>query len=209
MAARIWGKKIGMTQVFANNKVVPVTVIDVAHWLVTNIKTVERDGYGAVQVGLVKARYASSAFEKEWLNKPGKYFTHLKEIGFDGDAAALTPGQSIGFDSLVNSGEFVDVVGTAIGRGFAGVIKRHNFSGAPGSHGSNMGRRPGSSSSFRSQGRVLKGKKFPGHMGADTQVMRNLEVVSVDKDANVVLVKGSVPGKSGSLLCIRKSLDNA
>lgn len=209
MAARLWGKKIGMTQVFSNNKVVPVTAIDVAHWLVTNIKTKERDGYGAVQVGRIKARYASSNFEKEWLAEPRKYFNHLREIVFDGDASALTLGQPIGFDSLVNSGEFVDVVGTAIGRGFAGVIKRYSFNGPPGSHGSNMGRRPGSSSSFRSQGRVLKGKKFPGHMGADTQVMRNLEVVSVDKDANVVLVKGSVPGKSGSLLCIRKSLDNA
>jgi len=118
-------------------------------------------------------------------------------------------GQPIGFNEFLDAGQFVDVVGTSIGRGFAGVVKRYNFKGAPASHGSNMGKRPGSSSSYRSQGRIIKGKKFPGHMGADTQVMKNLEVVSINKDANIVLVKGSVPGKIGSLLCIRKSLDNA
>ena len=200
MAASLWGKKIGMTQVFSNNRVVPVTVIDVAHWFITNIKTKERDGYSAIQVGLVKDRYANTPFDSKWLTQTEKYFNHLREIAFGGDVAALTIGQSIDFDTFVNSGEFVDVAGITIGRGFAGVIKRYNFNGPPGSHGSNMGRRPGSSSSYRSQGRIIKGKNFPGHMGSDLQAMRNLEVVSVDKDANVVLVKGSVPGKTGSLL---------
>jgi large subunit ribosomal protein L3 len=209
MAARLWGKKIGMTQVFSNNKVVPVTAINVGHWLVTNVKTQERDGYNAVQVALLRDRFTDSAFAQEWLTRPKKYFYHVREIAFDGDATALTVGQQIGFNEIVNAGEKVDVVGTTIGRGFAGVVKRHNFRGAPASHGSNMGKRPGSSSSYRSQGKIIKGKKFPGHMGVDLQVMKNLEVVSVDKDANVVLVKGSVPGKAGSLLCIRKSLDNA
>lgn len=209
MAARLWGKKIGMTQVFSHNKVVPVTAIDIGHWLVTNVKTKERDGYNAVQVGLVRDRFTASTFAQEWLTQPKKYFYHVREIAFDGDATALVVGQDIGFNEIVNAGENVDVVGTTIGRGFAGVVKRHNFNGPPGSHGSNMGKRPGSSSSYRSQGRIIKGKKFPGHMGVDLQVMKNLQVVSVDKDANVVLVKGSVPGKSGSLLCIRKSLDNA
>lgn len=206
MAARLWGKKIGMTQLFSNNKVVPVTAIDIARWFVTNIKTKERDGYGALQVGLIKNRYADRQFDNEWLKTPQKYFTHLKEVIFDGDLSTVALGQSFDFSTLVNSGEFIDVAGITIGRGFAGVIKRHNFRGAPGSHGSNMGRRPGSSSSYRSQGRIIKGKKFPGHMGTDLQVMRNLEIVSVDKDANVILVKGSVPGKVGSLLCIRRSL---
>jgi large subunit ribosomal protein L3 len=209
MATRLWGKKIGMTQVFVNNKVVPVTAIDCAHWLVTNIKTKERDGYTAVQVGLVKDRYANAPFAKEWLTKPQKYFNHLKEIAFDGDFSTITLGQSADFNAAVDAGDFVDVVGNTIGRGFAGVVKRHDFNGPPGSHGSNMGKRPGSSSSYRSQGRIIKNKKFPGHMGTDARVMKQLEVVSIDKDANVVLVKGSVPGKAGSLLCIRKSLDNA
>ena len=102
-----------------------------------------------------------------WLKEPKKYFYHLREIAFDGDILQLQLGQPIDFNALVNSGESVDVVGTTIGRGFAGVVKRHDFNGAPGSHGSNMGKRPGSSSSYRSQGRVIKGKKFPGHMGAD------------------------------------------
>lgn len=205
-SARFWGKKIGMTQVFKDNKVVPVTAIDLSHWLVTNIKTQEKDGYNAVQVGLVRDRFNQMPFEKEWLVDAKKHFYHLREIAFDGDMASLQIGQPIGFSQLMNSGEFVDVVGTTIGRGFAGVVKRHDFNGPPGSHGSNMGKRPGSSSSYRSQGRIIKNKKFPGHMGTDLQVMKNLEVVSVNTDANVVLVKGSVPGKAGSLLCIRKSI---
>ncbi len=209
MATRLWGKKIGMTQIFSNNKVVPVTAIDIARWLVTNIKTKERDGYSAVQVGQVKDRYNIDSFKLEWINKPKQFFSHVKEIAFEGDSSTLTVGQPINFSDVVNSGQFVDVVGKTIGRGFAGVIKRHNFSGAPGSHGSTMGRRPGSSSSYRSQGRIIKNKKFPGHMGADLQVMKNLEVVSIDKDTHTILVKGSVPGKAGALLCIRKSLDNS
>ena len=208
MAATLWGKKIGMTQVFSKDKVVPVTAIDIARWFVTNVKTMERDGYNAIQVGLLKNRFAETAFNKEWLNQPRKYFYHLREVASN-EAAASAVGEPVTFNQFLNLGEFVDVVGQTTGRGFAGVVKRHDFNGPPGSHGSNMGKRPGSSSSFRSQGRVLKGKKFPGHMGAIMQAMRNLEIVSVDKDANVVLVKGSVPGRAGSLLCIRKSLDNA
>lgn len=208
MAATLWGKKVGMTQVFSKDKVVPVTAINIAHWFVTNVKTKERDGYNAIQVGLLKDRFTQTAFNKEWLNQPRKYFYFLKEIASN-DTASSTVGEPVGFSQLLNSGELVDVVGHTTGRGFAGVIKRHDFNGPPGSHGSNMGKRPGSSSSYRSQGRIIKGKKFPGHMGTDAQAMRNLEIVSVDKDANVVLVKGSVPGKAGSLLCIRKSLDNA
>lgn len=205
MATRLWGKKVGMTQVFSNNKVIPVTAIDVGNWLVTNIKTKERDGYAAVQVGLLKNRHTDTPFNAEWLTESNKYFYYLREIAFDGDSTSLQIGQPINFNELLNAGEAVDVVGVTIGRGFAGVVKRHNFRGAPGSHGSNMGKRPGSSGSYRSQGRVIKGKRFPGHMGVDTQAMKNLEVVSINKDANVVLVKGSVPGKIGSLLCIRKA----
>lgn len=206
MAARLWGKKIGMTQLFVNNKVVPVTAIDVANWVVTNVKTQARDGYDAVQIGLIK-KGDSTSFDKQWLTQLRKYFYQIKEVNFAGDIATVQVGQPL--NDVVSSGQMVDVLGTTIGRGFQGVIKRHNFRGAPGSHGSNMGKRPGSSSSYRSQGRIIKGKKFPGHMGCDSVVMRNLEIVSVDKDANVLFVKGSVPGKSGSLLCIRKSLDNA
>jgi large subunit ribosomal protein L3 len=205
MATRLWGKKVGMTQVFSNNRVIPVTAIDVGNWLVTNIKTKERDGYAAVQVGLPRKRHIDTPFKAEWLTDSNKFFYYLREIAFDGDTAGLQIGQQINFNGLLNAGESVDVVGTTIGRGFAGVVKRHDFNGPPGSHGSNMGKRPGSSGSYRSQGRVIKGKRFPGHMGVDTQAMRNLEVVSINNEANVVLVKGSVPGKIGSLLCIRKA----
>lgn len=206
MSARIWGKKVGMTQLFAENKVVPVTAINISQWFVTNKKTKERDGYEALQVGLLKNRYAAKSFDKAWLTELKKYFHHIKEIAFDGDINAIEVGVPFDFDSLVTNGEKIDVQGTTIGRGFAGVVKRHNFSGPPGSHGSNMGKRPGSSSSYRSQGRIIKNKKFPGHMGVDAVVMKNLEVISTDKDAHVIFVKGSVPGKIGSLLCIRKSV---
>ncbi len=205
MATRLWGKKVGMTQVFSNNKVIPVTAIEIGNWLITTIITKERDGYNGVQVGRRKDRYTAASFNQEWLTDSKKYFYYVREIEFDGDTANMQVGQPINFNEFLNAGEAVDVVGTTIGRGFAGVVKRHDFNGAPGSHGSNMGKRPGSSGSYRSQGRVIKGKRFPGHMGVDVRAMRNLEVVSINKEANVVLVKGSVPGKIGSLLCIRKA----
>ena len=155
---------------------------------------------------MVKDRFNQDLFSRIGLPKLKNISIICVKSLLMGDMTSLHVGQPIGFSQLINSGEFVDVVGQTIGRGFQGVVKRHDFRGAPASHGSNMGKRPGSSSSYRSQGKIIKNKKFPGHMGADMQVMKNLEVVSVNTDANVVLVKGSVPGKAGSLLCIRKSL---
>lgn len=203
----LWGKKIGMTQVFADNKAVPVTVIDVSNWYITNSKTVERDGYNAVQIGCVRPRYQDQELDSDWLKQLKKHFTFVREIKLDKNPSemALEIGKPAGFLAILQQGDKVDVLGTSKGRGFAGAVKRHGFSGAPASHGAKMGRRPGSLSWMRSQGRVPKGKRLPGHLGNAQKVIRNLEIVTVRPDDNVVLVKGSVPGKTGSLVFLRKA----
>jgi len=204
MAIGLWGKKIGMTQIFSDkNAVVPVTVVDVSGWYITNIRTQERDGYDAVQVGRVKDRHSGKKFEINWIKSPKQYFSYIKEIRlskpFEG-----TIGKPADFLSLFEKGDIVDVFGRTKGCGFAGVVRRYNFAGPPGSHGSTMGKKPGSIGSFCSQGRVIKGKKMPGQMGNRNRVARNLEVVRLEKESDVVLVKGSIPGKSGSLVFLRK-----
>lgn len=205
MVTGLWGKKVGMTQVFSDNKVAPVTVIDFSHWFVTNVKTQERDGYQAIQVGRVKDKYVQETFSTEWIKKSQQYFSVVREIKIDGELGDIKIGQPADFQTLVAQGDKVDVFGITKGCGFAGVMRRHGFTGGVASHGSMMGKRPGSISFMRSQGRVIKGKKLPGRMGNQKQVMRNLEVVRVEPDAQIVLVKGSVPGKAGSLVFIRKA----
>lgn len=205
MATGIWGRKIGMTQVFANDKVVPVTAIDVANWYVTNIKTVEQDGYNALQVGKVKDRYQAEKYSKEWIKKPCQYYSFIREIPLKEATTEFVIGKHIDFSQLVQLGEKVDVRSKTIGKSFAGVVKRHRFAGPPGSHGSTMGKRPGSIGSLVKSGHVIKGKKLPGHMGCDNQMMRNLEIVMVEAETKTLLVKGSIPGKAGSLVFIRKA----
>ncbi len=207
MVTGLWGKKIGMTQVFAEDKVVPVTVIDTANWYVTRIKKLERDGYNAIQVGCVKPRYLEETFSSEWIKQPNKYFNFIREIKLDQDPAGveIEVGKPADFLSQMQSGDKVDVFGVSKGRGFAGVVKRHGYAGGPASHGARMGRRPGSISWMRTQGRVPKGKKLPGHLGNAHTVTRGLEVVTTQPDDNVVLVKGSVPGRTGSLVFLRKA----
>lgn len=199
----LWGRKIGMTQVFAQDAVVPVTVIDVAHWRVTRIKTVERDGYAALQVGCVRQRYTEEQFSEGWLKQAKKYFSALKEIKLNSDSD-FTIGQLVDSVQILNEGEAIDAFGITKGCGFAGAVRRHGFSGGRASHGSKFGRFPGSLGGFRSQGRVAKGKKLPGHMGVDQRVMKNLKVVRTNPEAHVILIKGSVPGKAGSLVFLRK-----
>jgi len=205
MLKGIWGKKIGMTQIFSeNNKVVPVTVIDIDHWVVTNHKFKERDGYDAVQVGSLRKKYCGKDFSQEWLKNTKKYFSVLREITL-GDASQKFEIGPLDFSSIVSVGEAVDVFGITKGHGFQGVVKRHGFTGGRASHGPRFGRIPGSLSFMRSEGKVIKGKKLPGHMGVDQRVMRNLEIIKIEPESNVVLVKGSVPGGSGSLVFIRKA----
>ena len=205
MVKGLWGKKIGMTQLFSDNKVVPATVIDVANWFVTQLKTKDVDGYDAVQVGLVKSKYVKDAFSRDWLKKPAKYFSLLREVKVLAEAEGLVVGASVDFYNLLKIGEAVDVFGITKGCGFAGVVKRHGFKGGAKSHGGMMGRRPGSIGNMRTEGRVIKGRKLPGHMGVARRVMQNLEVMRVEAEARLVVVKGSVPGKSGSLVFIQKA----
>lgn len=201
----IWGRKIGMTQVFVNDKVVPVTAIDIADWHVTNVKTQERDGYNALQVGLVKDRYKSEKYNKDWIKKPSVYYAFIREIPLKDVATDIVIGKPVNFSELMTLGEMVDVFGMTIGKSFAGVVKRWRFAGPPGSHGSTMGKRPGSIGSLVKSGHVVKGKKLPGHMGCDNRVMQNLKVIMVKEDTKTLLVKGSIPGKSGNLVFVRKA----
>jgi large subunit ribosomal protein L3 len=205
MISGIWGKKIGMTQVFSeNNRVVPVTVIDTSHWYVTQVKNKERDGYDAVQVGNIKNAYMEQPFAVDWLKDPKKYFVSRKEIRLQEPVEGLEVGQPVDVGSLLHKGDNVDVFGITIGRGFQGGRKRHGFKGGRASHGDKLGRGPGSLSFMRSRGRVIKGQRMAGHMGVDQQVMKKLKVVQIEPGAHIVLVKGSVPGKAGSFVFVRK-----
>ncbi len=205
MVNGLWGKKIGMTQVFAeNNKVVPVTAIDVANWFITQIKSKEQDGYSAVQLGCIKEKFAGQPFSSEWLKNPQKYFSIFKEVSLSDSSDSVTVGQQADLATLLAVGENVDVFGITIGRGFQGGVKRHGFAGGPGSHGGKLGRGPGSVGNMRSRGRVIKNQRMAGHMGVEQRVMKNLEIIKVEPSAQVVLIKGSVPGKSGSLVFVKK-----
>ncbi len=205
-----WGTKIGMTQVFSDDhKVVPVTVIDLARWFVTQIKTVEKDGYSAVQLGCVKKRYESSEFSSDWMQEPHKYFSVRKEVRLQKNLEKdFSVGSAVNIDDIIAKGDNVDVIGTTIGRGFQGGVKRHGFKGGRASHGDKLGRKNGSLGYMRSQGRVIKNKRMPGHMGVDRCMIKNLEIVQIEPQGRIVLVKGSVPGKSGSLVYLRKCGDN-
>ncbi len=203
MVTGIWGRKIGMTQVFENDKVIPVTAIDVSNWVVTGFKTKERDGYTAVQIGAVRKRYAGQTPVESWIKKPKQYFSVLREVAVDEIPEGISVGQSFQFD--LKKGDSVDVFGTTKGKGFAGVVRRWNFAGSPASHGSTMGKSTGSLGFLTREGRVIKGKKMPGHMGARNRAVKNLPIVNVLEESPVILVKGSVPGHAGSLLYLKKA----
>ncbi len=201
------GRKVGMTQIFdEEGKVIPVTAIEVGPCTVTQIKTVEQDGYTAVQLGFgeVKERKLNKP-ELGHLSKnklaPKKY---LREFRLD-SVEGMKVGDELKADVFA-VGDKVDVQGTSKGKGFQGVIKRHGQSRGPMGHGSMYHRRPGSMGPTSTPGRVFKGKKLPGHMGAQTITIQNLEVIKVDLDKNVILVKGSVPGIKGAILKLKSSV---
>ncbi len=210
MEKAIIGKKIGMTQIFdEKGLVVPVTVIEAGPCIVAQVKTIETDGYNAIQLGYGDVK------EKR-INKPEKgHFTkaklmpkkHLREFRV-ADVADTTVGNEVKVD-VFEAGDKIDVQGTTKGKGFQGVIKRHGQSRGPMGHGSMYHRRPGSMGSTSTPGRVFKGKKLPGHMGVQTVTIQNLDVIKVDLDKNVILVKGSVPGPKGAILKIRRTVKNS
>ena len=202
----ILGRKIGMTQIFTEaGEVVPVTVVEAGPVVVTQVKTIENDGYNAVQVGFVDAKEKS-------LNKPQKGHLaaantlkkHLKEFRVD-SVEEYTVGQEIKAD-LFAAGELIDVTGISKGKGFQGPIKRHGQSRGPETHGSRYHRRPGSMGACSYPGRVFKNKKLAGHMGSVKVTVQNLEVVRVDADKNFILVKGAIPGAKGSVVTIKEAV---
>ena len=207
MKKAIIGRKVGMTQIFDENGVaIPVTVIEAGPCTVVQVKTTETDGYDAVQLGYGEVK-------ENKVNKPEKgHFTkgnvkptkHLREFRVD-NASEVKVGDEIKVD-IFAEGDTVDIQGKTKGKGFQGVIKRHGQSRGPMGHGSMYHRRPGSMGSTSTPGRVFKGKKLPGHMGNTTVTIQNLEVVKVDLDKNVILVKGSVPGPKGAILKIKSSI---
>ena len=205
----ILGRKVGMTEKFTvDGKVIPVTVIEVEPNVITQIKTVENDGYNAVQLGVVdKKEKNATKSEIGHAKKAGvapKRF--LKEIRVE-DITQYELGSTIKADTF-EIGEKVDVTGTSKGKGFAGVIKRHNQSRGPETHGSRYHRRPGSMGTMRPM-RVLKGKKLAGHMGSETVTIQNLEIIDVNVIDNYILVSGNVPGAKNSLVLIKSTVKGA
>ena len=202
----IIGKKVGMTQIFdEKGYVIPVTVIEAGPCLVAQVKSEETDGYNAVQLGFgeVKDKHINKPekghFEKSKLSAK----KHLRE--FRADSIDVKVGDEVKAD-VFEAGDKIDVQGTSKGKGFQGVIKRHGQHRGPMGHGSMYHRRPGSMGSTSTPGRVFKGKKLPGHMGVQTVTIQNLDVVRVDMDKNVILVKGSVPGPKGAILKIKSTV---
>jgi large subunit ribosomal protein L3 len=201
----VWGTKVGMTQLFIDGVVKPVTAIDVGYWILTDIKNKDRNGYNAIQVGCLRKRYRSIDFSLAWLKHTKKFFLYTREIHCSAESLQnMKLGMVISLLDGFAVGNKVDVVGWSKGVGFAGVYKRHGFGGAAKTHGSMMGRRPGSIGFTRSSGEIMRGQMMAGHAGCDRVSMKNLEVVTVLSDTNVVLIKGSVPGKSGSLVFVKQ-----
>ena len=204
----ILGKKIGMTQVFAKDgKLIPVTVVSVEPNVVMQIKTKETDGYEAIQLGFAtkKEKHSTKAemgHAKKANAAPKRFLKEIKGV----EVSNYELGQEIKCD-VFEAGEIVDVTGTSKGKGFQGVIKRYNQSRGPIGHGSQYHRGVGSMGTLRPI-RVFKGKKLPGHMGNETVTIQNLEVVAIDLDENVILIKGNIPGPKNSFVVIKSSIKN-
>ena len=202
----ILGRKVGMTEVFSTDgKLIPVTVIEVEPNVVTQIKTTDKDGYDAIQLGAFDKKVKSSnkpemGHVKKANTQPKRFLKEIRGI----DASSYTLGQVISAD-VFQSGDTVDVTGTSKGKGFQGVIKRWNQSRGPETHGSTYHRRVGSMGTMRPM-RVLKGKKLPGHMGSEQVTIQNLMIVDVDTENKYILVSGNVPGAKNTFVFIREAI---
>lgn len=203
----ILGKKIGMTQVFGEKGIaIPVTVIEAGPLTVVQLKTVENDGYSAVKVGFGEVKESR-------VNKPnaGQY----KKVGvevkkylreFRAEGTSFESGQIIGIADMFETGDKVDVSGISKGKGFQGVIKKYGYATGPATHGSKFHRRPGSLGANSTPSRVFKGKRLPSHMGHVKITIQNLEIVRIDGERNLLLIKGAVPGPKGALLVIKETI---
>lgn len=215
MVTGILGRKIGMTQVFdPNGRALPATVLTAGPCVVVQRKTAERDGYDAVQLGLVEERPArvtkplAGHFRKSGVDPAQARLSAVREVAVveapSGDA--LQDGNEVRVASLFAAGDQVDVVGESRGRGFQGVMKRHGFAGGRATHGSMFHRAPGSIGQSSWPSRVLKGMRGPGRMGGDRVTVRNLRVIQVDEENNRLVVNGAVPGAPGGHVLIRRAI---
>lgn len=210
MKKGIYGKKLGMTQIFDENGLaIPVTVIEVDPCVVIKKKTVETDGYNAIQVatGEVKEKHLTKPEKGQFDKVKLAYKKFIKELRLD-NVDSINVGDELKAD-VFSAGEFVDVQGISKAKGFQGVIKRHGQHIGPKGHGSMYHRRPGSMGPTSSPGRVFPGKKLPGQTGKETITVQHLEVVRVDMDKNVLLIKGSVPGRKNALVRVKDSVKSA
>ncbi len=206
MSKVILGRKLAMTQIFDENVLIPITIVEAGPCIIVQRKVKEKNGYNAIQLGFLEVKENRvnkpelGHFRKSEV-RPQKY---LREIRVK-DIGNLKIRDEIRVD-VFKEGDLVDVVGISKGKGFAGVVKRYGFKGGPASHGAGgWRRRPGSIGASADPSRVFKGKKMPGKMGAEKKTVRNLEIVKVDKKENLLLIKGSLPGIKGSLLTIKSS----
>ena len=210
MINTIYGKKIGMTQIWdENDNLVPVTVIQAEPNKVCQVKTTATDGYEAVQLGFGAVRYFKQSGAPR-LNKPmAGHFAkqgaeparYLREVRVE-NAADYKIGDAVTVAAFADANK-VDVQGTSKGKGFAGVMKRYGFAGGPGGHGAHFHRAPGSIGQCATPSRVFKGVRLPGHMGCDTVTVKNLKVVRVDEEQNLILVKGAIPGGKDGIVRVR------
>jgi len=203
----ILGRKVGMTQVFTKDgALIPVTVVEVEPNVVMQVRTPEKDGYSAIQLGVFdkkekNATKASIGHAKKAGTNPKRFLKEIRDV-----EASYNIGDKIGAE-IFEVGEVVDVTGTSKGKGFQGTIKRHNQSRGPMTHGSHYHRGPGSLGTMLPK-RVLKGKNLPGHMGHETVTIQNLEIIEVDANENYILVSGNIPGPKQSLVLIRSAVKN-
>lgn len=209
MSKGILGRKLGMTQIFTEEgKVVPVTVVESGKTVVVQSKTVENDGYNAVQLGFgtVKDKKVTKPLKGHFAKAGVAPVKFIREMRLP-SAPEYNQGDVIGVD-VFSAGELIDVTGTAKGKGFAGGIKRHNFRRGPMGHGSKSHREPGSIGPRMSGGggKVFKGKKLPGHMGGQKVTIQRLSVVRVDAERNLILIKGAIPGPKGSFVVIKNTV---
>ena len=203
MTNGLLGKKLGMTQIFDENRLTPVTVIEAGPCRVVTVKTKERDGYEAVQLsfGEVKERKLSKAELGHLKKNQAPASRVLREFKKDGEVAV---GQSVTV-GMFKKGDWVDVIGISKGKGFQGVVKRHHYSGGPESHGSMFHRAPGSIGASSFPSRVWKGKTLPGHMGSERVTTQRLKVIESRSDENLLFVRGAIPGAANGIIVVRKS----
>lgn len=204
---KIYGKKLGMTQIFSEDgKVIPVTVIEAYKMIVIAKKTLEKDGYDAIVVGFgdIKEKKANKPLKGVFAKASVEVKKHIREIKVE-NLDEYEIGSEITLE-ILNVGDYIDVHGISKGKGFQGPIKRHGLHRGPTTHGSHHHRRPGAMSAGTNPGRVFKNKKLAGHMGAVKRTALNLEVVKVDVEKNAILVKGSVPGAKKTILCITETV---